>query len=530
MKRLYYILVVSILIVSCAQQSGLSGGDKDLAPPEIDLENTYPKNGATNFRSNDIVISFNEFIRLTNPNQNVIITPSLNLKPIYELKGKKVSIHFQEDLDVNTTYTINFGNSISDITEGNKLLNYSYVFSTGPVLDSLMLEGSIYDAFSKTSKEDVLVGLYQSFEDSVGLTGVPYYFTKTNESGSFKFNNLKEGHYTLLAIDDGNNNLKYDRYTESISFLDSSLLVTNDTLNTKYKLSVFREEQFENWILSKRYKDPGEVKIILNKKADVIKFKLLNNSFADGGIENDFMNTDSIHFWINDIDSISNIELAYQLDEELLDTVKIKVKKRLLKDSILRFKTNTADNLAYFSPIILTFKSPVKKIDRKNVYLIDEDSISIPFEVNYKGKEVFINASFEEDINYELYLYPNAVTDLYSKVNDSAHLFFNIIPMNKYGNIILRYERELNENQQIIQLIKEGIVLEEHFIKRNAEFLEFKNLLPGNYKLKIIEDINNNGRWDTGDYLLRKQPELVKLFEDEINLKAGWDLDLTWKN
>lgn len=530
MKRLYYILFVSILIVSCAQQSGLSGGDKDLAPPEVDLENNYPKNGATNFRANDIVISFNEFIRLTNPNQNVIITPSLNLKPIYELKGKKVSIHFQEDLDINTTYTINFGNSISDITERNKLLNYSYVFSTGPVLDSLMLEGSIYDAFSKTSKEDILVGLYQSFEDSVGLTGVPYYFTKTNENGSFKFNNLKEGHYTLLAIADGNNNLKYDRYTESISFLDSSLLVTNDTLSTKYKLSVFREEQPENWILSKRYKDPGEVKVILNKKADVIKFKLLNNSFTDGGIEHDFMNTDSIHFWINDIDSISNIELAYQLDEELLDTVKIKVKKSLSKDSVLRFKTNTVDNLAYFSPVTLTFKTPIKEVSSKNIYLFDEDSISVPFQVTFEEKEVFITAEFKEDVNYELYLNPSAVIDHYNKASDSALLFFNIIPMNKYGNIVLRYEREMTEYQQIIQLVKEGVVLEEFIVKGKTEVLEFKNLLPGDYKLKTIDDFNNNGRWDTGDYLLKKQPELVKLFDDKINLKAGWDLDLTWKN
>ena len=531
MKKLYYILIISVLGIGCAQQSGLSGGEKDIEAPKIDTDRTFPKNRSTHFSSNQIVISFNEFIRLTNPNQNIVITPSLNLKPTYELKGRKISINFRENLDPNTTYTINFGNSISDITEGNKLLNYSYVFSTGAVLDSLTIRGNIYDAFLKTTKGNILVGLYKTFEDSVGLKEVPYYFTKTSDNGSFQFNNLKEGSYTLLAIEDDNNNLKYDRYTESVSFLDSSLLVRNDTLKTQYNMSLFKEEQSKNWIVSKKYKHPGAINIVLKKKAELVKLKLLNNSFANGKVEQNFIETDSIYFWISNIDSVTAVQLVCQLDKEVIDTLKIKVKKpKLSRDTILRFKTNTANNLAYFAPIVLTFKTPIKEINRENALLFDEDSVRLPFEMDFKENKVEIKADFEEDVDYELYLYPNLVIDRYDTGNDSAHLFFSIIPMNKYGNIVLHYEREVNKNQQIIQLLKDNIVLEEHIVDSKTKTFEFRDLAPGNYQLKAINDSNNNGKWDTGDYLLRNQPELVKLFEDKIDLKAGWDLDLTWLN
>lgn len=516
--------------LSCAQQSGLSGGEKDIEPPKIDSERTFPKNGSTNFNSNQIAISFNEYIRLTSPNQNIVVTPSLNSKPVYELKGRKVIINFSEPLDSNTTYTINFGNSISDLTEGNKLLNYSYVFSTGAVLDSLTLEGVVHHAFHKTASEDMLVGLYKSIEDSVGLKNKPYYFTKTRNDGSFKFNNLKEGNYTLIAFEDENSNLKYDRFTESISFLDSTIEVNNDTLQAQHRLSIFKEEQLKNWIVSKKYKHPGSVTLILNKKAETIDLKLLNNSFSDGEISKRVVYSDSLHFWVKNIDSVENIQLVTTIDTNIIDTLHIRIKKpKKIKDTTLRFKTNMAKNLAYFEPIRLTFKTPIEEINTEHILLFNEDSVIIPFEATFINNEMNINAKFKEDMNYDLYLYPNSIKDIYNKVTDSAHLIFSIIPTNEYGSIILHYEKGI-DHQQIIQLIQKGKVLEEYIIDSKTTTIEFKHLSPGDYKLKAINDANNNNRWDTGDYLLKTQPELVKLFEDKINLKAGWDLDLTWKN
>ena len=531
MNKIYYILFLAFFSVSCAQQSGLSGGSRDLEAPVVDSTRTFPKNGSTYFNSNHIELTFDEFIQLSNPSQNIVVTPSLNTKPVYELKGKKLVIKFQEKLDSNTTYTVNFGNSISDITEGNKLLNYSYVFSTGAALDSLTLQGTVFDSYSKVTKDKVLVGLYKNSEDSVGLKQIPYYFTKTKENGSFVFNNIKEGKYTLLAIDDENNNLKYERFSESIAFLDSNVRVEYDTLNTAYNLSFFKEEKIDNWVTSKKYIHPGAIELRLTKKAEQTKITLLNTFFLDSLTERVFNNTDSIHFWITDFNSIETVHFISTIDNADGDTVSVKIKvPKTNSDTLLRFKTNTLANLAYFSPVTLTFTTPIKTVNKEQLVLMNEDSIHVPFEVTLKENEVKLIASFEESSEYELLINPNAFEDHYNTVNDSAHLFFSIVPAKLYGNIVLHYERSQEDNQHLVQLTQDNVVLEEFVVKEKLATIKFENLPAGSYQLKVINDKNNNGKWDTGDYLTRKQPELVQVFEDKIELKAGWDLDLTWKN
>lgn len=516
---------------SCASQSGLSGGERDETPPEIIEEKTFPRNNSTNFNATKIEIVFNEYIQLEKPSQNIVITPTIDDKPTYEVKGKTVVVNLKSKLDENTTYIINFGNSISDITENNKLNSFNYVFSTGDEIDSLTLNGSIYSAFTKKTQKEILVGLYKTNKDSTVIKEQPYYFSITKPDGTFAFKNLKAGTYTIAAIEDLNGNLKYDPFSDGVAFLDSSIIVRYDSLDKPLTLSLFTEQKEKNRVKEKKYKHPGKVTLILENKSVFTNIRLIDNEFIDSLSQAKFENTDSISFWINRVDSISELNFVINIENQEEDTVSLKLRKpKKFNDTILAFKTNTINDLPYFEPVKINFNSPIRIINNNLITLQDEDSTQIDFSVEKENNLVLISSLLKEDINYSITILPNAFEDIYGRTNDTVNLFFKTIPMNQFGSLILHYQKRNNEEQHLIQLIKDEIVIKESIVNSPSETINYKNLLPGSYQLKTIEDKNNNGKWDTGDYLLRRQPELVKLFEDKIDLKGGWDLDLTWEN
>jgi len=528
----YIYLLFVLFLVSCAQQSALSGGEKDISAPKLDESKTFPASRSVNFRATEIQISFDEFIRLNNPKKNVVITPSLPFDPVYEVKGKKIIIKLKEELAENTTYLINFGNSISDITERNKIPNFSYVLSTGKTIDSLTFSGRVYDAFSKTAEKEILIALYKNNKDSLALTEKPYYFTPSNAKGVFKFKNLKEGAYTLLALDDKNGNYKFDPKSERIAFIDSLITISSDSLNQQQSinLSLFEEKKPKIFVSSKKYLNPGKVELILNAQANKATVTLLNNSFVNNKTKAEFQKEDTIQFWVKNIDSISSINFIVKIENFEPDTTKVNVRKIKKKtDTILRYNSNTRNDLPFFEPIVFSFKAPISKVNEQLINLMDEDSVAIPFQLKIEKNKVAIVAELNEDVDYELFAYPNAFVDAYNRTIDSTHLFFKVIPENKFGNLVLHYEKETTF-PHILHLMKNGKVLKEIYVETSTKEISFPNLATGNYSLKSIFDVNNNKTWDTGNYLNNLQPEKVKLFEDKIEIKAGWDVDLTWKN
>ncbi len=531
MKKINLLVIPFLFLWSCAQQSSLSGGAKDTDAPQLELAKTFPANRSTNFSATEIQIGFDEFIKLNNPDKNIIITPSLPFKPIFEVKGKKILIKLTGELAENTTYLINFGNSIADLTEGNRISNYSYVLSTGNEIDSLELKGNVYDAFSKTSEKEILVALYKNNRDSLAMLETPYYFTQTNSKGFFKFKTLKAGDYTLIAIDDKNGNYKFAPNSERIAFLDTMITINSDSINQNQSvtLSLFEEEKKKLFVSSKKYIYPGKVEVILNAKAKNTTITLVDNLFSDGEKQKSYTNKDTIQFWVQHIDSISKIKFIASIDDFAPDTTKVSIKKRKKKrDSTLLFNTNTRNDLPFFEDIMFTFKSPIKKINSETIKLINEDSTAIPFKVEVKENKMAIIAKLKEDVDYELFAVPHSIVDIYNRTIDSTHLFFKIKPQNKYGNLILHYEQK-TDIPHIIHLIKNGKVMEEIVVSEKTKTLNFKNLPTGNYTLKSIFDSNRNAYWDTGNYLKNKQPEKVILYEGEIKIKAGWDVDLIWK-
>ena len=217
--------------IRCANVVSPTGGPKDKLPPVVLLAS--PENQSTMFHGKEIHITFDEYVTLNNPNSNILISPPLENNPDYKLNGKSLIIKFKEPLRADVTYSINFGEAIKDLHEGNILKGYSYVFSTGDNIDTLTLEGKLLQADTHKPTADYYVMLYCDENDTIGIDSLPYlvkpyYLTKSDKDGNFKFSGLKERDYLIFALKDENSNLRFDLPNESIAFLDSLVKPIHD--------------------------------------------------------------------------------------------------------------------------------------------------------------------------------------------------------------------------------------------------------------------------------------------------------------
>jgi len=213
------------LIVSCAQQGSLTGGEKDTNPPEV--VKSEPPNFSTRFTAEKITMTFNEYFDLKNINQKLVVSPPMDHKPEFKMRGKELEITLKDSLQPNRTYALNMGDALVDLNESNAIKNFQYVFSTGDQLDSLQITGKVVLVPDGKPADDVLVMLYNGSNDSIGsidslpLKEIPLYLSRTDKEGRFTLRNLASGGYRIFALKDANNNMLFDQPTESVAYLDS---------------------------------------------------------------------------------------------------------------------------------------------------------------------------------------------------------------------------------------------------------------------------------------------------------------------
>ncbi len=224
--QLLLMAVVVVFAGRCANPVTPGGGPRDIEPPIV--LSSVPENQAIFFNKKSIVLHFDEFVKIKNPDQQVLISPPLETKPEYRLRGKSLIIDLKSELEPNTTYSIFFGNAIVDLAEENPLVDYSYVFSTGAYIDSMAIAGEVLMAFNRQPVEGAFVMLYPPHidtvpDDSLPMLVRPLYVAKTNKQGQFLLANLRNEPYRIFALKDLNSNYLFDQPDEEIAFIDSLL-------------------------------------------------------------------------------------------------------------------------------------------------------------------------------------------------------------------------------------------------------------------------------------------------------------------
>jgi hypothetical protein len=223
-----HILIVDYLLSSgCANIIPPTGGPRDTLPPVL-LQVT-PKDSSLHFKDKRISFYFNEYVDLQNIQENLIVSPTLKNNPIVEFKLHTVTVRIKDTLDENTTYSLNFGNAIRDINEGNELKNYTYLFSTGSTLDNKKFAGHVLLAQTGKIDSTLIVLLHRKSDDSAVLKERPRYYAKLNNKGDFTFRNLPAGTFYLYALKDEGGNRRYLSNTQLFAFAEKPVVVNDKT-------------------------------------------------------------------------------------------------------------------------------------------------------------------------------------------------------------------------------------------------------------------------------------------------------------
>jgi len=569
-------LFLLLLLSRCANPVTPEGGPKDVTPPRVVECN--PPALTTHFQGKDIRITFNEYIQLKDQNTQINIAPPLLPHTDIRLRGKSISIKLSDTLKPNTTYAINFGDAISDLTENNILHGYTYVFSTGPYIDSLGLSGRVINAFDQVPQKDVIAMLYVNNNDTLPLDSLPlhckpYYIAKTNENGDFTFRNLKDAPFLLFALKDMNGDYIFNLPNEKAAFYDSLVkgiyirppvtdslkkdsLAKPDTLKPKidstgikkqassgYTLMMFEETDSLQKILKADMVSEDQVGIFYRFPAVKPEFIPLNIPGVPGWMIPEFNATrDSVYLWMK---STGTDSLYISLSDKgiTLDTARINLKKMNPKKKKaetgkstvlpLRLSTNVPDNrLNQFKrdPMII-FSYPVTRSDFSRILLVDgkdtvkpklafSDSIKRKLKVSYKWKE---------DRPYLLIIPDSLFSSFNGRSNDSLVVSFRTHSLRDFGSIQITVTLRDFSCNYIVQLMDEKEnILEQKIIVKDGK-IKYDYLNPGKYRIKAIFDRNRNGKWDTGKYSKKLQPEKVRYFEKLIEVRANWDIDENWE-
>ena len=509
-------------MASCAKRGSITGGLKDTLAPVLNA--SFPKNYTTNFKGTEIKLTFDEYIKLKDLKKQLIISPPLKNEPLIlpTTVSKYITIKINDTLQPNTTYSFNFGQSIEDNNEGNPFSQFKYVFSTGAYIDSLTLSGSVKDAYDKEVESFVSIMLYDvndTFNDSVVYNENPRYISNTLDSlKTFKLENLKAGKYLLVAMKDYNSNNKFNPKKDKIGFKKQFITIPTDSVQ---ELKIFKE------VLPYKAYKPVQVsgnRLVLpyEGKTNDVKITLKNGSAILPTIITKFPKKDSLQLWFKPL-KVDSLAMVVAKDKYKADfNLKIKTQK---KDSI-NITAVQSGILNFREQFTLESATPLIKFDNSKVKLINKDSVSVAFTTKYDdfNQQLFFDFKREASENYTFKIMPGALIDYLERPNDTLNFKIATKNLSDYGNLAVNLQN-VKQFPVIVELTTEkGDVLATEY-SENSSKVEFNLIEPALFWLRVIYDDNKNKKWDSGNYLKKRQAEEVIYFSKAVDVRANWDVE-----
>jgi len=524
-----------VLLSRCAQVVPLSGGAKDVSPPK--LVEASPALSSTSFTASKIILEFDEYVQVRDLTNQLIINPKIKTTPEITAVGKKVIVSLvQKELLPNTTYRFSFGNSIADMNESNPISNFEYVFSTGKSIDTLQLSGTITNAFDNEPVSGAVVGLYypQERNDSIPYIYTPDYLTLTTDNGQFSFKNLPKKRFAIYTFTDKNKNRLYETQAEKIGFLDKELQLESDS---SIDLCIFQEEQEKVFIKKSVSPFYGFAQIILNKKSQFSVKSLHEKDSENVRDINQNVLRDTISIFYKSLYDTLNLILE-QAPKKQKDTLRMSIPKiRSGKTTFMPFNTilpntspqqNDSIKLKFFNWM------DTSKVERLMTHLLEQVD-SLPTNKAFKGywrtiDEFVLSTHLKPGTPYILKIDSGAFTNMHGNSNDSVKVTFKTKTKEEFGKVTLKVK--LNKKQSyIIQLLNDQMkIVQQRIISfslssSNAVTIDFTNIPPGSYKVKIIFDDNENQKWDSGELNAKRQPEKVIINSKQLKIVADWEIE-----
>lgn len=326
-----------LTIFSCARMGSPDGGWYDETPPKI--LGTSPANGSDDVNSKKVTILFNEFVKLDNPTEKVVVSPPQLEAPEVKVSGKRITVALQDTLKPNTTYTIDFSDAITDNNEGNPLGNYTYSFSTGTRIDTMEVAGYVLEAQNLEPIKGILVGLYSNLSDTAFQHEPMMRIARTDGNGHFVIKGVAKGDYRIYALQDMDGNYKFNQPGEKIAFTPEIIMpsfkpdVRQDTiwrdslhisdikqvpythfLPDDVVLSAFTQIQTNRYFLKAERKEPNHFTLFYSYgNAELPEIKGLNFNEKNAFVVEPSLNQDTITYWLRDTMLVNQDTLRMQL-------------------------------------------------------------------------------------------------------------------------------------------------------------------------------------------------------------------------
>ena len=553
-----------------------SGGDYDFDPPVV--VRSTPGFNATNVTSNKIQIVFDELVQIENPNEKVIVTPPQRRLPKIQAISNSIIVELRDTLIEETTYTIDFTDAIADNNEKNILENFSMSFSTGNVVDSLAVSGKVLIANNLEPVKGIYVGLHSDLNDSAFIKKAFDRISRTNEKGEFSIKGIAAGKYRLYALNDMNRSFRYENQADAIAFLDSLIVPAHtkafrpdtifnadfsiDTIvNVAYTrllpddivLKAFTSS-FQRQYLQKYERLTGDVlSIYFGGATSLAEVKPLNfDGSKNWNVLERSQYNDTLKYWIIDPEVIQMDTIALQVSyiasdslnnpvpqTDTLNFISRKVRqpqKEEDKENVifLELRNNLKGIMNVYDVIDIKFSQPVKDFDESKFSLQ-----RVVDSVTYVNEKISVLGDSLSPLHYKIkhkwqpnafyrFVVDSAAFHSYTGLaNNKMNTSFKTKSLEEYGDLYINLSGlEIGKPAFVELLNSSDSPVRKSYVKDGGVL--FMNLDPGKYYARIVIDANDNGKWDTGDYYKKQQPEDVFYYNKYFEIKAYWNLEEDW--
>ena len=532
MKKILFLFLFSLLLISCARVGSPVGGAKDTIPPKVIGSNidTLRVNVPRDIK--ELRIDFDEYITLKEINKQLIISPPLKkmTKIIPSgMSNKYLLIQWEDTLQANTTYNFNFGNAIVDNNESNALKYYNFAFSTGEKIDDFYISGELKSLIANKEKRSeessLVVGLYQE-KDSMDYRQKPYYITKADPDGYFELNYLSPGNYRIIAFEDSNANSVYDAGKENVGFLKEGIAL--DKSISGLNINLFPSKKALKYQEMKEI--PGGILMTYEGNPAAVKVLSINEKLKDYKVTHS-PKSDSINIWFDSkkqnlgIDASENLKFSYD-DGVKQDTVSVFYRYNTKNEMTV---SNTKGSvLAPADDFVITSNYFIDKMQPEKWSLVS-DSISQEFTAVISPNnsyEIVIKSNFKEGKKYSLTVPKETVSSFYESLLKSYRFDFESGKTEAYGTLSFTL-KDAPTTKFWLQLLSEnGNIAYSKY--GNEAVVNFNSIKPGTYQPRILVDNNENGIWDSSDFSTGTFAEDVFLNPKKIEVRPLWEIRENW--
>lgn len=582
MQKKIYLLLTALAFIGCANRGiGPQGGPKDSVPP-VPLR-SVPENGSLEFHGKRIEVTFNEYLQLDNISENLIMSPPQQHAPDVRARGKRLMIFFEDSLCENTTYTLDFGKAVCDFTERNPFHHYTFAFSTGSYIDTLEVQGRVYDAATLNPLDNIYVGIHSNHADTA-FTHLPFdRIARTDSTGSFRIGNIRSGAYRLYAVDDVSRDYRLTP-GEACAFADSLVtpevhphfvtdslgsdsLIGYDYGPADLLLWLFKQEQQRLYLErtvreqqhtvqlyfsaspdsmpSFRAMRPSEIDSLRSDSAWVDPMPYIHTQYSQHG--------DTVTLWLLDSLAISQdslfFETSYRRTDSLYnlewytDTLRAvwrtprlsaKAKAALakkIKSRRLDLRSNARSGFDMFDTLRITCTSPLLTVERDSIHLYERvDTVLKPVSFTLLPYDtlpmkLMLVAPLKAGKRYELRLDSAALHDVYGVTHNVVKFSLQLKTPEDYSTLRVKLNPFLPKARIQVLNVKDEVLRELPAVPEGAFF---RYLKPDAYYVRLYIDENGDGKWTTGEWETHRQPEAVYYFPNKLQTKSNWDFEEEW--